>query len=248
MLTPSPMRKNLVKSSHLTNQPARFGGLKEHHANNHLHCPRPRRSCFGSLFALRGLLCILRARHKIHKHGLQPGKSRPRPRASGWLQIPGMTYINHITLQTGHTRRSDRAEVSGETLARVGPWLAALVESGQPAPLPVSGLADYTGHATVLDGALIVTISGPAPTDGPMAGKSPPLISMGVAQRSRHGAALWPLMTGTVMPPAKPSVQRPGEPWAAVAIWPTAALYPESAQWLGDLERCIAWAWMERSP
>lgn len=157
-------------------------------------------------------------------------------------------YLNHITLSTGHTRRSPRAEVSGETLARVAPWLAALIESGQPAPLPVSNLAGYTGHATVMDGALIVTISGPALTDGPMAGKPPPLITMGVAKRSRHGATLWPLLTGPVMPAAKPGIVRPSEPWAAVAIWPTIALYLDAAQWLGDLERCIAWAWMERTP
>lgn len=158
-----------------------------------------------------------------------------------------MTYLNHITLSTGHARRSDRAEVSGETMARVGPWLAVLVESGQPAPLPVSSLADYTGHATVVDGALVVTISGPALTDGPMAGKAPPLVTLGVAKRSRHGAVLWPLMTGPVMPPAKPGIQRPGEPWAAVAIWPTLAMHPDALSWLGDLERCIAWAWLERA-
>lgn len=159
-----------------------------------------------------------------------------------------MTYLNHITLSTGHTRRSERAEVSGETLARVAPWLAALIESGQTAPLPVSALADYTGQASVLDDALIVTISCPALTDGPMAGKPPPLITMGVAKRSRHGAAFWPLLTGAVMPPVKPGIVRPSEPWAAVAIWPTIALYPDATEWLSDLERCIAWAWLERTP
>lgn len=157
-----------------------------------------------------------------------------------------MTYINHISLTTGHIRRSDRAEVSGETLARVGPWLAVLVESGQNAPLPVSGLSDYTGHATVIDGALIVTISGPVATDGPMVGKAPPLISMGVAKRSRQGAALWTLMTGPLMPTAYQGVQRPAEPWAAVTVWPTVVMHPGAVQWLGDLERCIAWAWIER--
>lgn len=158
-----------------------------------------------------------------------------------------MTYLNHITLITGHTRRSDRTEISGETMARVGPWLAALVESGQPAPLPVFGLADYAGLASVHDGALIITISGLPPTTGVMAGKAPPLITMGVAKRSRHGAVLWPLMTGPVMPSAKPGIQRPREPWAAVAIWPTIALHPSAVEWLGDLERCIAWAWLERT-
>lgn len=155
-------------------------------------------------------------------------------------------YLNHITLSTGHTRRSNRDEVSGETMARVAPWLAALVDAGNQMRLPVASLADYSGHAAVMDGGLIVTISGPAPSDGPMAGKAPPLVSMGVARRSRHGAALWPLMTGPVMPTALPGLQQPDEPWAAVAIWPTMAMYPDAALWLGDFERCIAWAWLER--
>lgn len=157
-----------------------------------------------------------------------------------------MKFLNHITLSTGHIRRSPRAEVSGETLARVSPWLAALLESSQSAPLPVSGLSDYAAIAQVFDGGLIVTISGPAPTSVPMDGKAPPLISMGVAKRSRHGEALWALMTGPVMPPVHPGLQRPGEPWAAVAIWPTIALHPDALEWLGDLERCIAWAWLGR--
>ena len=155
-------------------------------------------------------------------------------------------YIGHITLATGHTSRINPGDVSGETLARVSPWLAALVESGDTLPLPVSGLAGYVGNAIVFDGGLICTISGPAPKDGPMAGKPPPLVSLGVAARSRHGATLWPMMTGPVMPPAKPGLQRPGEPWAAAVVWPTIMLYPDSVEWLGDLERCIAWAWVNR--
>jgi hypothetical protein len=161
--------------------------------------------------------------------------------------VRAVTYIAHLTLATGHATRIQRGDVTGETLARVGPWLAVLVESGRPAPLPVSELAEYSALAAMIDGALIVTISGPAPVDGPMAGKAPPLVSIGVAERSRHGGALWPLLTGPVMPPAKPGLQRPREPWCAVVLWPTLALYPSASHWLGDLERCIAWAWAERA-
>lgn len=153
-----------------------------------------------------------------------------------------LMYLNHITLTTDHLRRSPRAEVSGETIARMSPWLEALIASGESAPLPVSSLSDYSAHAAVQDGALIITIS------GPQALGTPPLVSMGVAKRSRHGAAVWPLMTGPSMPPIAPGVARPAEPWAAVAIWPTAALCPDAGEWLGDLERCIAWSWLERNP
>lgn len=157
-----------------------------------------------------------------------------------------MMYLQHITLTTGHVTRIQRGDVTGETLARVGPWLAVLVESGAPAPLPVSEMADYGALAVVIGGALIVTISGPNLADGPMAGKAPPLVSIGIAERSRQGADLWSIMTGPVMPAPKQGLQRPPEPWCAVAIWPTIALHPDCLAWIGDLERCIAWAWLER--
>lgn len=156
-------------------------------------------------------------------------------------------YIQHLTLTTGHLRRSPRSEVDGETLARIGPWLAAAVDDSRAMPLPVSELADYTALAKVFDGSLLVTISGPPPTAGPMAGRAPPLVTLGVAQRSRHGAALWPLLTGPTMPAVKPGLKRPGEPWCAVALHPTIMMYPGAMEWIGDLERCIAWAWIERA-
>lgn len=152
-------------------------------------------------------------------------------------------YIRHITLSTGHTSSVEQDDVSGETLARVAPWLSALVESGAAMAIPASTLSGYTAQAVVVEGALVLTVSGPALTSGPMAGKAPPIVTIGVARRSRHGSALWPLMTGPVMPPAKAGLSRPAEPWAAAAIWPTAAGYPDAMEWLGDFERCVAWAW-----
>lgn len=154
-----------------------------------------------------------------------------------------MDYITHITINTGHTTRIQQGDVSGETLARVGPWLSALVESGQPAPLPVSALSQYTALAVVLDGALIVTISGPTVAAGPMDGKAPPLVSVGVAKKSRHDH-LWGLLTGPVMPPAKTGITRPQSPWCGVVIHPTIAMHIDALEWLGDFERCIAWVWV----
>jgi len=118
---------------------------------------------------------------------------------------------------------------------------------GRSMPLPVAELADYTALATVVDGSLLVTISGPPLSAGPMRGKAPPLVTMGVAGRSRHGAALWPLLTGPRMPPARPGITQPAAPWCAVAVWPTLMLHPGTMDWLYTLERCIAWAWIERA-
>lgn len=151
-------------------------------------------------------------------------------------------YINHLTLSTGHLSRIERGDVAGETLARVAPWLAAAVEVGKAVPLPVSELVDYTALACVLEGSLIITVSGPNHELGP----APPLVTLGVAKRSRHGAALWPLLTGPVMPPTKAGLVRPAEPWCAVAIWPTISLSPDALRWLADFEKCVAWAWVTR--
>ncbi len=144
-----------------------------------------------------------------------------------------------LSFITGDITRIERGDVDGETLGRVAPWLAALVASGKAAPLPVAALARYSALAYVADGALIITISGVAPAKGPMAGKTPPLVTMGVAKRSRQGAALWPLLSAPHMPEVKRGVERPAEPWCAVAIWPTIMRHPDSLSWLGDLERCI---------
>ena len=37
----------------------------------------------------------------------------------------------------------------------------------------------------------------------------------------------------------------PEPPWCAVEIHPALALYPAAAEWLGDFERCVAWAWVD---
>lgn len=155
-----------------------------------------------------------------------------------------MTYITHITLNTGHTSRIQQGDVSGETLARVTPWLHALLQSGQLMPIPVSGLGAYTAHAAVQDGALVLTVNGPTVTDvGPLLGVSPPVVTIGVAKKSRHDH-LWGLLTGPVMPLAKTGITRPQSPWCGVVIHPTIAMHLDALEWLGDFERCIAWAWV----
>jgi hypothetical protein len=154
-------------------------------------------------------------------------------------------YINHLTLTTGHLSRIESGDVAGETLARTLPWMLAAIDLGNDVPLPVAELVSYAGRFTVVQGSLICTISGPPSRI--MEGKRPPLVTMGVAKRSRHGAVLWPMLAaGLPGSPVLPGVKRPAEPWAAVVMHPTGLLHPEANEWLGDLERCIAWAWVTR--
>lgn len=159
-------------------------------------------------------------------------------------------YIIHITLSTGHTRNSPREEVGDDILRLLVPWLNGLTQQpGQRAPLPVPDLAHYSASATVDAGALLATIWGPR---GPYLpgrahdGEADPLVTLGVAQRSRHGGDLWAMMVAQFG--VAPGLKRPAEPWCAIALHAGLMAHPQTAEWLGDLERCIAWAWVTRAP
>ena len=154
-----------------------------------------------------------------------------------------MNFIEHITFNTGHTSRVKPGDVTGETLARLSPWLRAMIETGQAMPLPVSDFAKYTARASLSDGALLVSVSGPTVTSGVMAGKAPPLVSIGVAKRTRHTTLLWDLLKGATPTPPASNLKCPAAPWCGVVIHPSIAMHPDALQWLGDFERCIAWAW-----
>lgn len=153
-----------------------------------------------------------------------------------WGLLVANPYINHLTLASGHIRRSERAEVDDETLKILAPWLSDAINSGERHPLPVAELAHYEAAAFVEDGGLLVTV---------FAGENP-LVTFGVAQRSRHGGNLWAKMLANF--PAKPGTQKPAEPWCAVALHPALIAHPDAMGWMGDFERCVAWAWITRNP
>ena len=158
-------------------------------------------------------------------------------------------YINHLTLNTGHMARTQRADFVPEVTALLAIWLQSIINSGQVHPLPVPELAHISAQAFVQDGGLVVTVSAPVGPHVPgklHAGAVAPLVTLGVAQRYRQGAALWALLLGAFA--SKPGLQQPVTPWLAVALHPSAAAYTGALDWLGDLERCIAWAWITRNP
>ena len=158
-------------------------------------------------------------------------------------------YLNHITLSTGHIARTERADVAPEVTELLAGWLPDAVNSGQAHALPVAALSHFSAQAFVQSGALVVTVSapvGPHELGKPHAGPAMPLITMGVAQRSRQGADLWASLTKAFE--TKPGLEQPATPWLAVAIHPSIAFYAGPVEWLGDFERCIAWAWLTRNP
>ena len=161
-----------------------------------------------------------------------------------------MMYLTHITLTTGHQSRSERADIDDATLALLAPWLDTLLATGDTPPLPVAPLAHFSASAAQQDGALILTLFAPAgphtPGQPATAGRLIPMLTMGVAQRSRHAAALWPLLVaqhGTVA-----RLREPGTPGLAVVPHPSMPAYRGDIAWMADFEACVAWAWIIRKP
>jgi len=146
-------------------------------------------------------------------------------------------YITHLTLSTGHARRSPRDEVGDDTLQLLVPWLRKAAATGERLPLPVAELAQYGLIAMASDGALIATVD---------AGVGVPLVTIGVAQRSRQAAGLWANLASIFDVP--PGLSPPRAPWCAVALRPALLDHPQASEWLGDFERCLAWAWITRNP
>lgn len=158
-------------------------------------------------------------------------------------------YINHLTLNTGHLARTSRGDVAASVTAHLAPWLQGLVNTGKAAPLPVPALSEYSAQALLQDGGLVVTIyapAGPYQPGKPHGGDVMPLVTMGLAQRSRQAASLWEELCAPL--PSRPAVDMPATPWLAVIMHPTLPAHRGAAEWLGDLERCIAWAWLTRNP
>lgn len=136
-----------------------------------------------------------------------------------------MQYLYHLTLSTGHMRKSYRNEVDDAALA-VALATIDVALTGDRAEIGIDG---YEASASSQGQALIITA-------WRCAGDYP-LVTVGVARDSRSGAGLWRALQAEGRPPPAP--------WVAARIEQTASRDPEALTWLGDWERCIGWAWIE---
>lgn len=158
-------------------------------------------------------------------------------------------YINHITISTGHTARTRRADVAAAATELMAKWLPDTINSGKAYGLPVQELSHFSAQVFVQDGALVVTVSapvGPHQQGKPFTGQTMPLVTFGVATRSRQSAPLWTMLVNAFS--CKTGLQAPDVPYCAVAVHPSIAIYKGPVEWLGDFERCMAWAWVTRNP
>jgi len=148
------------------------------------------------------------------------------------------SYLHHVTLTTGHVRRSPRSEVAADAVAVCRELIEAATDSRYGVPIP--GLPDLRLSADRAGKCILLTVD---TADGA------PVLTIGIATHSRCGAREWHLLhtVGMTGPLATEGQPCPPEPWVAARLEPGAALLsPDTLMALGDLERCLGWAWIER--
>jgi hypothetical protein len=140
-------------------------------------------------------------------------------------------HLHHLTLTTGHSRRCERDEIDADALAATGDLLAAALAQGRAAlPVQPAGI-ELEAHSQ--GRCLVCTVWH----------DEVPLVTFGVASHSRCGAGLWRMLAG--MSGEQSATAQPQVPWCAVALHEGLTLVADATAWLGDLERCIAWAWLD---
>lgn len=142
-----------------------------------------------------------------------------------------LSGLHHLTLDTGDLRWSPRSEVADDVIALMAAHIANARRRG-PAPIP--GQPGYTARARARGAVLGLTARGPS---------DQPLIGVVVAPgRQQALAATWalPAALAARVPPLAP----PDAPVCLAWLLPGLATAPEAAHWLGDYERCVAWAWL----
>jgi hypothetical protein len=140
--------------------------------------------------------------------------------------------LNHYTLTSGHNRLTDRGEVADEVVEVLRPIVA-----GGSGDLPGGlGLRLILTAGESAGGWLYTIYRGDMP-----------LVTCGLAMTPTAASELWPHLlevgkvVGFLLLPKPPPV-----PWLSVATLPGLAFVgKEVRDFVGDLERCIAWALLD---
>lgn len=152
-------------------------------------------------------------------------------------------YIRHVTLTTGHVRDSLPDEVAPATIAAMRHLIERICAGAVSEPVSLREYADvgaYSVSGRCSGKCLVVSVY----ADGP---PSDLICTIGVAAHSRCGASLWRnLHQWGRVPVRTDPTQCPPEPWVAAALDAGVAQHLGAMEWLGDMERCLAWAWVSR--
>ena len=152
------------------------------------------------------------------------------------FEMTAPRHLEHVTLNTGHTRRSPRSEAADEVVRGLAAGLDRAIATKAREPIP--GFALFSYSVTALGGAAMVTIWREAA----------PVVTFGVAANAKDSAKLWRLLhQGGAGKHATNPERPPNAPWIGVRMEAGAASTPrDDLLWLANFERCLGWAFIER--
>lgn len=137
-----------------------------------------------------------------------------------------MEYINHVTLNTGHARKSYPSEVSKEIyfiLNRI--YKDSFSKDG----------------AEIMDGFILKSSDGQE--EGIIATiyspEGMPILTTGIVNGG--SGFMWQHLQDSSMLPLPKNLKEPEYPYVADRIEMGAMMNPTALQWTGDFTRCLAW-------
>ena len=146
-------------------------------------------------------------------------------------------HLEHVTLNTGHTRRSPRSEAADEVVRGLAVGLDRAIAT--KAREPISGFALFSYSVTALGRAAMVTLWREAA----------PVVTFGVVADAKDSAKLWrtPCIKAARASTRRNPERPPAAPWLGVRMEAGAASTPpDDLLWLANFERCLAWTFIER--
>lgn len=144
-----------------------------------------------------------------------------------------MTYMHHITLNTGHMHKQTR--VSEGSIAVMLELLDPILLGGD-VPVPADPGVIARGHHA--GKSLLVTLIS--------TGHNAPLLTTGIALRSTAAKGLWSLLHRSSSTPLRTNIDdMPAAPWIADRIEDSIGAYPEALAWTGAWAASLGWAWMD---
>jgi hypothetical protein len=162
--------------------------------------------------------------------------TRTRERGKGTVDVTAPRQIEHVTLDTGHARRSPRSAIEDEIIRVLDAAFDRAITTGAREPIP--GWAPFSFNVTVEAGAAIVNLWREAT----------PVVTFGIAADPASSPKLWRLLhEGGAGKHATSRDRPPAAPWIGARMEIGAALTaPDDLLWIADFERCLAWAFIDR--
>jgi hypothetical protein len=152
------------------------------------------------------------------------------------VDVTAPRHIEHVTLDSGHARRSPRSEVDDETVRALAAGLDRAIATGARESIP--GWAPFSYNVIAKAGAAMVTVWR----------EDAPVVTFGISSDEKDSPKLWRLLHrgGSGRHATSPD-SPPAAPWLGVRMEAGAARTPPlDLLLIAEFERCLAWAFIER--